>query len=156
MLCIVALVVLAVLSIFSARYRAPTKEAFKCVFRMMTLRPCTTGFNQKVKMHIVSATMKRSEKLANFVYKYFKPISWLFTIIFFVSIIITAQTVYNLAAYGMCEPSSEFCIFNPTHTTCSNETHCLDNCTCADNCSLENNFSACLGNCTCDKTICDS
>ena len=48
MFCIVAFVVLGIMGIFSATNRGLAKEAFDCVLRRVTLRPCTTGFDQKM------------------------------------------------------------------------------------------------------------
>jgi hypothetical protein len=107
-ICIVALVVLSILSIFSARYRAPAKEAFRCVFRMITFRPCDVHLETKIKTKVTSKLMF-APSLARFFYKYFKPISWIFTILFFVSLGYSAYGIYNLIVYGTCSPGS-YCI----------------------------------------------
>ncbi len=52
--CVVALVVLSIMGIFSASNRALAKEAFDCVFRRITLRPCPTGFDEKIKARVRS------------------------------------------------------------------------------------------------------
>jgi hypothetical protein len=44
--------------------------------------------------------------LARFFYRYFKVISWIFTIAFFVSMIYSAYGIYNMIIYGSCEPGS--------------------------------------------------
>ncbi|MFH1751571.1 MAG: hypothetical protein ABH821_01380, partial [archaeon] len=61
MICIIALVVLAVLSVFSARYRPYAREAFNCVFRRLTLRKCNTSFDKKMKMKISSRLATKNE-----------------------------------------------------------------------------------------------
>ncbi len=43
MICIFAFFVFAFLAIFSVTYRPLAKEAFECVFRRITLRPCETA-----------------------------------------------------------------------------------------------------------------
>jgi thiol-disulfide isomerase/thioredoxin len=112
--CLIALVVLAVLSLFSAKYRKWAKEAFDCVARRLTFRACTTSFNEKVRATITSALMKRHMGLARFAHKHFEAISWVFTIIMFVSLAYTAYGFYNLATVGTCDPSNpENCVFNP-------------------------------------------
>lgn len=113
-ICIVAAVVLGILGIFSAKYRKIAKEAFSCVKTMLTLRPCKTGFDDKVRSHVTSRLMKRSERLAGWFYRNFKAVSVIFTITFFLSAGYTAYTVYNLAVYGTCDPQNpQDCIFNP-------------------------------------------
>jgi len=113
-MCLVALVVLAFLSIFSARYRRWAKEAFQCVTRRLTLRPCNTGFNEKVRAVITSKLMKRHMGLARFAHRHFEAISWVFTIVMFASLAYTAYGMYNLAVLGTCDPTNpENCIFNP-------------------------------------------
>lgn len=128
-LCLVALVVLGVLGIFSAKYRRWAREAFKCVTRRLVLRPCDTGFDQAVKAKVVS-TFSSRPALARFAHKYFEPISWIFTILMFVSIIYSAMSVYNLAVYGTCDPVSGQCIFNPGLPACGNPVCIGVDCTC--------------------------
>jgi thiol-disulfide isomerase/thioredoxin len=113
-MCLVALVVFAVMSIFSARYRRWAKEAFNCVARRLTLRPCTTGFNDKVKATITGALMKRHMGLARFANRHFEAISWVFTAVMFISLAYTAYGFYNLAVLGTCDPANpQNCVFNP-------------------------------------------
>ncbi len=112
-ICIAALVVLAVLSIFSAKYRKWAKEAFDCVARRVTLRPCRTGFDEKVKAKIVGKLMKKNMGLARFTHKHFETMSWIFTIVFFVSLVLVINGFANLVIYGTCDPITGNCIFNP-------------------------------------------
>lgn len=107
-LCIVALVVFSILGIVSGHYRGLAKDAFKCVYRMATFRPCDVQLETKIKTKITSKLMI-IPSLARFFYKYFKPISWLFTISFFASLIYSAYGIYNLLVFGSCDPSSATC-----------------------------------------------
>jgi hypothetical protein len=141
MICVLALVVFAVLSIFSAKYRSIAKEAFNCVFLRITLRPCDTGFDKKMKMKIVGKLMRKNKKAAGVVFKYFEALSWGFTILFFASLIIASQGLYNLAVYGTCDPVTNVCIFTPdtpececVHgvTTCETNQDCGSDCSCVD------------------------
>ncbi|MBI5061076.1 MAG: DsbA family protein [Candidatus Aenigmarchaeota archaeon] len=122
MICIIALVVFGIIGIFSARYRTYAKEAFSCVFRRITLRPCTTGFDQKMKMKITGKLMKKSPRAAGFVYKHFEIISWTFTIIFIATTIYTAYSGYNYYIYGNCYgPESDggicpYAVFEETYS----------------------------------------
>jgi hypothetical protein len=104
-ICIVALFVLSILSIFSAKYRQPTKDAFKCVFKMITLRPCDVGLETKIKTAVTSKLMFLPI-IGRFFYKNFKVISWLFTITFFMSLGYSAYSIYNLIIYGSCTPGA--------------------------------------------------
>jgi hypothetical protein len=120
MICLIALVVFGIMSIFSVSFRPLAKEAFNCVFRRLTFRKCDTGFDQKMKAGITGKLMKRSPKLAAFVHKHFELISWIFTIIMIVSLIYSAIAVYNLAINGTCTPESPgTCIFKPSGSTCA-------------------------------------
>lgn len=162
MICLIALAVFAVLGIFSAKYRSLAKEAFNCVFRRLTLRNCETGFDKKMKAGIVSRLMDRSPRAAKAVHTHFELLSWFFTITLLVSLFYTGLGAYNYAVYGNCNgPHSDgFCIFNPQGSgdiSCGSE-HCAANgCTCGgfeENCTASNNYSACNGNCTCNKNVC--
>jgi thiol-disulfide isomerase/thioredoxin len=121
-ICIIAMVVLGVMGIFSAKYRKWAREAASCVFRMATLRPCETGFDEKVKSAVTSAIMPRHEGLARFMHRHFKAVSWVFVIIFFASAAYTGYTIYNLAVYGSCDPvNPQNCVFsqtNPNQVVC--------------------------------------
>ncbi len=116
-LCLVALVIFAVLGIFSARYRALAREAFGCVFRMVTLRPCESGLNERIKAKVVGETLKRSPRAAKLVNHHFETLSFVFTVLFFVSLAYTAYGAYNLAVLGTCDPANpQNCVFAPKAT----------------------------------------
>ncbi|MCK4326878.1 MAG: thioredoxin family protein [Candidatus Diapherotrites archaeon] len=120
MLCVVALVVFGVMGIFSATHRALAREAFDCTFRMATLRPCDTGFDQKIKGKIVGKVFKKSPKAAGLIHKNYKVVSWCFTILFFGSMIYTGYGAYNLLAFGTCDPTDPTnCVFNPQDPSAS-------------------------------------
>ncbi|MBI5036078.1 DsbA family protein [Candidatus Micrarchaeota archaeon] len=113
-LCIVALFVFAVLGIFSARYRSLAGEAFRCVFKTITLRPCDTGLDRRIKNKIIIKTMQRSPKLARVLNQNFHILSIAFTLLFFASMAYSAVSVYNYFAFGNCNgPNSPaFCVFD--------------------------------------------
>ncbi|VVB73523.1 Uncharacterised protein [uncultured archaeon] len=122
-LCIVALVVFAVLSIFSAKYRPLAAEAFDCVFRKMTLRKCETGLDQRIKGEIIGKLMMHNENAAGFVFKHFESISFAFTALFFASLLYSGYSVYNLFTLGTCDPSGGNCVFSPlVNGTVANQT----------------------------------
>lgn len=107
-ICIIALVVFSILGIFSGHYRGLAKDAFKCVFKMIQFKPCDVQLETKIKTKITSKLMV-IPSLARFFYKYFKPISWAFTISFFASLFYSAYGIYNLLAIGRCDPNSSSC-----------------------------------------------
>jgi hypothetical protein len=113
--CVVALIVLAIMSIFSAKYRTYTKEAFRCVGRRVMLKPCDTSFDQRVKSKITGKLMKWP-RMAKFTYRHFEGMAWAFMIVMTASFLLTVNTAYNLATYGTCDPSSSSCVFNPSYT----------------------------------------
>ena len=104
-LCIIALIVFSVLGIFSGHYRGLAKDAFKCVFLTIQFKPCNVQLETKIKTKITSKLMV-VPSLARFFYKYFKPISWIFTISFFASLIYSAYGIFNLIVFGTCDPNS--------------------------------------------------
>ncbi|MEM3555319.1 MAG: thioredoxin family protein [Candidatus Micrarchaeia archaeon] len=111
-LCLVAMVVFGVLGIFSAKYRELAREAFGCFFKTIQLKPCDSKLDQKIKSTSIAKLMRYSPSLAKFTYKNFAVLSWVFSILFFASLAYSAYSVYNLIAYGSCNPGG-FCIFNP-------------------------------------------
>lgn len=120
MICVIALIIFGILGIFSAKYRVYAKEAFYCVSRRITLRPCETKFDQKLKMKITGKLM-RIPRLARFVYRHFEAISWVFTITFITTTAYTVYSGYNYYLYGNCygPESTGFCpyaIFEETYS----------------------------------------
>jgi len=103
-LCLVALVVFSVMSIWSAKYRRLAKEAFKCVRKTLMLSPCDMAFEQKVKAKVTAKLLNISPTLARGFYQNFRIFAWAFTASFFVSLFITAYSFYNYAVYGSCDP----------------------------------------------------
>jgi hypothetical protein len=115
-LCLVALLIFSVLSIWSAKYRTLSKEAFRCVTRMVTLRPCDVQIETKIKAKITSKLMI-VPALARFFYKNFKILSWIFTISFFASLAYSAYSIYNLLVFGSCSPG-EPCVITDIGGLC--------------------------------------
>lgn len=117
MICIIALIVFGILGIFSATHRQLAREAFDCVFRRITLRPCNSDFNQRMKGKIVGKLLTKSPKTAGFVNKNFELLSWIMVIIFFISMIYSGYAIYNLGVHGTCTPDNpEMCAFTPDQT----------------------------------------
>lgn len=114
MLCILAFVVFAFMSIFSARFRPLAKEAFGCVFKTITFKPCDTGADAKLKAEVVSGLLKVSPQAARAVNRHFVVMSWLFVVLSIASFAYTAVGVYNFYFYGNCDgpQSVDACILN--------------------------------------------
>jgi protein-disulfide isomerase len=115
MFCIVAFVVLSILGIFSATNRALAREAMDCVFRRVTLRPCNTGFDEKMKARILGSVITRSETAAMVINKNFELLSWVFFFLFLASSIWSVRGIYLFYTTGSCNGlnSSGFCVFDP-------------------------------------------
>ena len=112
--CIVAMVVFGFLGIFSAKYRTYAREAFRCFARLATLRPCNTAFDEQMKAKITAKLLTRSPRIAHFTFVHFGAISLVFAIAMFASLGYTAYSVYNLVAFGTCDPAHpDQCVFNP-------------------------------------------
>ena len=116
MFCIVSLIIFSVLGLFSATHRQFAKEAFDCVFRRVTFRPCNTGFREKVKGIILVKLMRRSEFSARVFNKHFEFLAWVFFVLMLVSSFYVARGGYNYYLYGNCNGANEdgFCLFDPT------------------------------------------
>lgn len=145
-ICVIALVVFSVLGIFSARYRALSAEAFDCVFRKVTLRPCATDLNQRIRAKVVAKVFARSPKMAGLIRRHFETLSWIFVILTIGSALLSAQAGYNIWKYGTCTPSDPgACAFAPTghDVTSCGSTNCTAGCllpdktTCAENCTCK-------------------
>ena len=105
MICVIALFVFAVLGIFSAKYRSLAKEAFRCTFLKITLRPCDTQLDQKIKSKLVGRLLPKAPNLAKFIYKRFDMLSTLFTLLLFASMAYSAYSIFNLVTLGTCDPN---------------------------------------------------
>ena len=113
MLCLIALPVLLLLSLFSAKYRPFARRAIDCVVRKATLRPCETGLDEEIKAKSIAGLMALSPAAATFVNRHFEAFSLAFTLLFLASMVFTAQGIYNFAVYGNCNgPQGGFCIYN--------------------------------------------
>src|ERR1035437_2616533 len=113
--CLIALIVFGIMGIFSASHRALAKEAFSCVFKRITFRPCDTGFQEKVKGKILAKLIARSSFLAKMVNKHYEILSWIFFILMLGSTIWVLWGGYNFYVYGSCNGlnASGFCAFDP-------------------------------------------
>lgn len=116
MFCLIALIILSILGIFSATNRALAREALDCVLRRVTLRPCNTGFDEKMKARILGVLINRSEKAARFISRYFEVIAWFFFVLLMASSIFMIRGLYLFYTTGSCNGINKtgFCVFDPT------------------------------------------
>lgn len=114
--CIIALIIFSIMGIFSASHRALAKEAFSCVFKRVTFRPCDTGFQDKIKGKILSKIITRSTFMAKMVNKHYEILSWIFFLLMLGSTIWVFRGVYNFYVFGSCNGlnASGFCAFDPS------------------------------------------
>ncbi len=113
--CIIALIVFGIMGIFSASHRSLAKEAFSCVFKRVTFRPCDSNFKEKIKSKILSKLINRSVFLTKLVNKNYELLSWVFFILVIGSTIWVLRGGYNFYIYGSCNGlnQSGFCAFDP-------------------------------------------
>jgi hypothetical protein len=150
-ICIIALVVFSILGMGSIHYRRMAKEAFECVFRMVTFRPCISEFDQKIRANLTAKLIKRPF-LARYFYKSFPILSWIFVLIFLVSLGYSIQSIYFLIKYGTpCEPISDDCPFGDKGMTCG----CKNLCQCENETCESVEYKKCDRNCTCQREICN-
>jgi hypothetical protein len=116
MFCIVAFIVLSILGIFSASNRQLARESLGCVTRRVTLRPCNTGFDEKVKAKILGVVITRSESGARFLNRHFEFLSWIFFFLLLASSVMAVRGLYLFYVTGSCNGLNDtaFCLFDPT------------------------------------------
>jgi len=115
MFCIVALIVFSILGIFSATHRILAREAFNCVFRKITFKPCNTDFKEKIRGKLVGKLLNKSVVTARIFNRHFELISGIFFILMIVSTFGVIRGGYNYYLYGNCEGPNQsgFCVFDP-------------------------------------------
>jgi len=116
MLCLLALTVLAGLAVFSARYRPLVREALACVFRRVTLRKCTTGFDKRVKATLVGRVMRTHPEVARLLHRHLEALAWAFVLVLVGSTSYLGYGLNNYYHYGSCYGPVRrgFCVFDPS------------------------------------------
>ncbi|MBI5135553.1 DsbA family protein [Candidatus Uhrbacteria bacterium] len=131
MVCILSFIVLSITGLFSSTHRELAKEAWGCVWRRVTLRPCTVGFKEKIKGRLVAWLLGRSTLAAKILNRYFELLSWTLVVLTMVSTFWTVRGLYNYYFYGSCNGlnSTGFCVFDPAgenNQVSSLNTQCSD------------------------------
>jgi protein-disulfide isomerase len=116
MFCVISFIVLSILGVFSAENRSLAREALDCVLRRVTLRPCNTGFDEKMKAKILGFVITKTETGARILNRFFEPLSWIFVLLFLGSAFFAVRGVYLFYVTGSCNGlnQSGFCVFDPT------------------------------------------
>jgi len=116
LICLLGLLVLAVLALFSARYRPLAGEAFDCVFRRITLRKCTTGLDQRLKAMVTGRLAASHPGAARFLHRHLEALAWIFVALLVASSANLAYSFYNFYRYGNCNgpTGTGFCVFDPS------------------------------------------
>ena len=117
-LCILGLLVLAILAVFSARYRPLAREALACVFRRVTLRKCTTGLDRRLKAMVTGRLVASHPAAARFLHRHLEPLAWLLVVLVVGATANLAYGFYNFYRYGSCSgpTGTGFCVFDPSGT----------------------------------------
>ena len=98
--------------------------------------------------------MGRSPGTARLINKHFEALSWVFTIILFVSIVLTAFSAYNIVVYGTCDPANpDQCIIG-IEPICGGGEACQP-CQCNTLTCDSPDYIACEGDCQCEKEVCE-
>jgi len=106
MFCIAAFIVLAIISIFSARYRKLAAKAWSCTARRVTLRPCDTSFKEETKNKLLSHVAKRTPRLVKTADIGIEVASFLLVILTIWSLFVALEAGLNLFVWGTCSPSN--------------------------------------------------
>ena len=104
MFCIAAFIILAILGIFSARYRTLAKQAWRCVWKKVRFRPCDINFAEQMKGKLLGKLIVRRPRLARFLNRWIDWLALLFVILSLWSLLYVAVAGLNLFVYDTCNP----------------------------------------------------
>lgn len=106
MVCVAAFIVLALISVFSAKYRKLTKEAWGCVAKKITFRPCDSNFKDDVKNSILARVVIKRPKMVKFTSIAIEVGAFLIVALTIWSLLVAFKSGISLYVYGTCEPSN--------------------------------------------------
>jgi hypothetical protein len=110
MFCLAAFIILAILGIFSVRYRRLAAAALKCVARKATFRKCDTTFREDMKARLLGKLVIKRPRIARFLEKRLEVLAFVFVILMAWSFIVAFRSGLNLYVYETCDPAnSESC-----------------------------------------------
>lgn len=106
MFCIAAFIVLGILSIFSARHRVLAKQAWACVIRRVTLRPCDSNFKETTKAALLSRIAHKGPHVIRAADIALDMAAFAVLLLTVWSLFVAVKSGINLYVYGTCNPSN--------------------------------------------------
>jgi hypothetical protein len=106
MVCIAAFIVLCILGIFSARYRALAAEAWGCVAKRITFRPCDVNFGERIKGKILGKIVLSHPRTYRLLSKWFDFLAFVFVILTIWSLLYVVIAGMNYIVYDTCNPQN--------------------------------------------------
>ena len=103
MVCIVAFIVVLVLSAVSAKYRKLLGKAWGCAWRRVTLRPCDATFRDDVKNSMLAPLAVRAPRLVRPASIAIEVVAWIMVLSLIVSLYLLGRSGLNLFVYGTCD-----------------------------------------------------
>ena len=121
MFCIAAFIILAIISIFSVKYRKMAKQAWSCTLHRVTFRPCDTSFKEETKSKLLSHVANRTPKLVKLADFIIEFLSFVLVTLTIWSLYVAFMSLLNIFVWGTCNPSNgSSCSL--TSETCSIDT----------------------------------
>ncbi len=105
MFCIAAFIVLAIISIFSARYRKLAAKAWSCTARRVTFRPCDTSFKEEAKSKLLSHVARKTPRLVKTADFGIEVGSFVLVVLTIWSLLVVIESGLNLFVWGTCNPA---------------------------------------------------
>jgi hypothetical protein len=104
MFCIASFIILGIISIFSASHRKLAKNAWHCVVRKASFRPCDTSFKEELKAKMLAKVILRRPKLAKYLDSAIEVLAVLFIMLTVWSLYVAVKSGLNLYVWGTCAP----------------------------------------------------
>lgn len=102
MFCIAAFIVLAIISIFSVKYRKMAKQAWSCTLHRVTFRPCDTSFKEETKSKLLSHVANRAPRLVKYADFVIELLSFILVILTVWSLYVAMLSLLNIFVWGTC------------------------------------------------------
>lgn len=103
MVCIVAFLVVLVLSAVSAKYRKLLGKAWGCFSRRVTFRACDSSFRDDVKSSVLAPLAIRAPRLVKPASIAIEVLAWIMVLSLVVSLYLLGRSGVNLFVYGTCD-----------------------------------------------------
>lgn len=103
MVCIVAFIVVLVLSAVSAKYRKLLGKAWGCFARRVTFHACDTTFRDDIKSSMLAPLAVRAPRLVKPASIAIEVLAWIMVLSLVVSLSLVGRSGLNLFVYGTCD-----------------------------------------------------